>query len=122
MEGGLPLVGEIAVSGSKNSALPALAACLLTAEPVTLNRIPQGRDISPMLGLIRHTGAEARQENGCVRVHAGQIQEPEAPYELVKTMRASSLVLGPLVARAGRARVSLPGGRAVRARPVNLHL
>ena len=122
IEGGVPLAGEIAVSGSKNSALPALAACLLTAEPVTLNRIPQVRDISTMLGLIRHTGAEVLQENGRVRVHAGQIEEPEAPYELVKTMRASSLVLGPLVARCGRARVSLPGGCAIGARPINLHV
>ena len=122
IEGGIALQGEIAISGSKNAALPALAACLLTAEPVTLNRIPQVRDIRTMLDLIRHTGAEVQEENGRVTVHTGQIKEPEAPYELVKTMRASSLVLGPLVGRCGRARVSLPGGCAIGARPINLHV
>jgi UDP-N-acetylglucosamine 1-carboxyvinyltransferase len=116
------LAGEIAVSGSKNAALPALAACLLTAEPVILNRIPQVRDIRTMLDLIRYTGANVQEKNGRVTVHAGQIKEPEAPYELVKTMRASSLVLGPLVGRCGRARVSLPGGCAIGARPINLHV
>src|SRR5512134_2187684 len=115
-------MGEIAVSGSKNSALPALAACLLTAEPVTLNRIPQVRDIRTMLDLIRHIGADVSQQDGQVRIHAGRIEHPEAPYELVKTMRASSLVLGPLVGRCGRARVSLPGGCAIGARPINRHL
>jgi UDP-N-acetylglucosamine 1-carboxyvinyltransferase len=122
IEGGVPLTGEIAASGSKNSALPALAACLLTAEPVILDRIPQVRDIGTMLDLIRHIGAEVQQEGGRVRVRAGQIKEPEAPYELVKTMRASSLVLGPLVGRCGHARVSLPGGCAIGARPINLHV
>jgi len=122
IEGGVPLSGEIAVSGSKNSALPALAACLLSAKPVTLNRIPQVRDIRTMLGLIAHTGAEVSQQDGRVTICAGEIKFPEAPYELVKTMRASSLVLGPLVARCGRARVSLPGGCAIGARPINLHV
>jgi UDP-N-acetylglucosamine 1-carboxyvinyltransferase len=122
IEGGVPLAGEIAVSGSKNSALPALAACLLTEKPVILHRIPQVRDIGTMLGLIRHIGAEIRVEGGRVTICAGQIKFPEAPYELVKTMRASSLVLGPLVGRCGRARVSLPGGCAIGARPINLHV
>ena len=122
IEGGVPLAGEIAVSGSKNAALPALAACLLTAETVTLNRIPQVRDIRTMLDLIGHTGAEVSQDKGRVTIRAAEIKFPEAPYELVKTMRASSLVLGPLVARCGRARVSLPGGCAIGARPINLHV
>ena len=122
IEGGVPLKGEIAVSGSKNAALPALAACLLTSEPVILNRIPQVRDIRTMLDLIKHIGAEVSVEDGRVTICAGQIDHPEAPYELVKTMRASSLVLGPLVGRCGQARVSLPGGCAIGARPINLHV
>jgi UDP-N-acetylglucosamine 1-carboxyvinyltransferase len=123
IEGGIPLSGEIAVSGAKNAALPALAACLLTAEPVILDRIPQVRDIRTMLDLIGHIiGAEVSVEGGRVTIRAGQIEHPEAPYELVKTMRASSLVLGPLVGRCGRARVSLPGGCAIGARPINLHV
>jgi len=122
IEGGVPLTGTIAVSGSKNSALPALAACLLTSETVTLHRIPQVRDIGTMLDLIRHIGAEVSIDGGRVAIRAGHIEHPEAPYDLVKTMRASSLVLGPLVARAGKARVSLPGGCAIGARPINLHV
>ena len=121
IEGGQPLQGEIATSGSKNSALPALAACLLTEEPVTLHRIPRVRDIRTMEKLLQHIGAEVSGE-GPVRVHANKILDPSAPYEVVKTMRASSLVLGPLVARTGRARVSLPGGCAIGARPINLHV
>jgi len=104
IEGGRPLQGEVQASGSKNSALPAIAACLLTAEKVTLDRIPSVRDIRTMLDLIRHNGAEVNVSGGRVEITAGELSKPEAPYELVKTMRASSLVLGPLVARAGRAR------------------
>jgi UDP-N-acetylglucosamine 1-carboxyvinyltransferase len=122
IEGGVPLEGAIPTSGSKNSALPALAACLLTAEEVTLDRIPQVRDIRTMLDLIRHIGADVDAAGGCVKIRAREIPSPEAPYELVKTMRASSLVLGPLVARTGRARVSMPGGCAIGARPINLHV
>jgi len=122
IQGGLPLEGEIATSGAKNSALPALAACLLTADPVTLHRIPPVRDVATMQKLLRHTGARVSVHNGCVRVEAAEISKPVAPYEVVKTMRASSLVLGPLVARTGRARVSLPGGCAIGARPINLHV
>jgi len=122
IRGGTPLRGEIQTSGAKNSALPALAACLLTGEPVTLHRIPQVRDILTMARLLEATGATTETEGGTVRVHARSIDTPEAPYELVKTMRASSLVLGPLVARTGRARVSLPGGCAIGARPINFHL
>ncbi len=122
IEGGTPLEGEIRVSGSKNSALPALAACLLTAEPVTLDRIPPVRDLRTMIELLKHTGSEVRQEGCRVIVQASNITQPEAPYEVVKTMRASSLVLGPLVARCGRARVSMPGGCAIGARPIDLHV
>lgn len=121
--GGPALRGEVPVSGAKNAALPLLAACLLTEEPVTLRRIPRVRDIRTMQELLKTTGAEVSvQEDGAVTVQAARIERPEAPYELVKTMRASSLVLGPLVARTGRARVSLPGGCAIGARPVNLHI
>ena len=123
IEGGAPLEGEIAASGAKNSALPALAACLLTSEPVTLRRIPRVRDIRTMVKLLAHTGAGVEESgNGRVCVQAAALRNPEAPYDLVKTMRASSLVLGPLVARTGRSRVSLPGGCAIGARPVNLHI
>ena len=122
IQGGVPLEGEIAISGSKNSALPALAACLLTAEPVKLGRIPPVRDIATMQKLLRYTGAEVDLRGGCVTVRARKLERPEAPYDLVKTMRASSLVLGPLAARTGRARVSMPGGCAIGARPINLHV
>jgi UDP-N-acetylglucosamine 1-carboxyvinyltransferase len=120
--GGQALQGSIPVNGSKNSALPALAAALLTAEPVTLRRIPRVRDIRTMQRLLVDIGAEVAVEGETVRLETRQIACPEAPYELVKTMRASSLVLGPLVARGGRARVSLPGGCAIGARPINLHI
>ncbi len=122
INGGNALRGEIPISGSKNSALPALAAALLTAEPVTLRRIPRVRDIRTMQRLLVDVGARVDVEDGVVRLDASKIVSPEAPYELVKTMRASSLVLGPLVARAGKARVSLPGGCAIGARPINLHI
>jgi len=122
IHGGVPLQGEIAVSGAKNSALPALAACLLTSDPVKLRRIPPVRDIGTMQQLLQHAGAELDVADGCVTVRAAKLDRPEAPYDLVKTMRASSLVLGPLVARAGRARVSMPGGCAIGARPINLHV
>ncbi|MEQ1947550.1 MAG: UDP-N-acetylglucosamine 1-carboxyvinyltransferase [Bryobacteraceae bacterium] len=122
IQGGVPLQGTIAVSGAKNSALPTLAACLLTADTVVLDRIPPVRDIATMQHLIEYAGSRISIENERVTVTAAQLVHPEAPYELVKTMRASSLVLGPLVARAGRARVSLPGGCAIGARPINLHV
>ena len=125
IEGGVPLHGTIATNGSKNSALPALAAALLTDEEVVLERIPRVRDIRTMERLLVDIGSEiAVDEANPERVvlNTKTIVSPEAPYELVKTMRASSLVLGPLVARAGRARVSLPGGCAIGARPINFHL
>ncbi|HEX4772066.1 MAG TPA: UDP-N-acetylglucosamine 1-carboxyvinyltransferase [Bryobacteraceae bacterium] len=120
--GGTPLHGEIRVSGSKNSSLPALAACLLTDEPVTLSRVPGVKDIQTMQSLLAYTGATVSVDSGKVIVEAKFLDQPEAPYDVVKTMRASSLVLGPLVARTGRARVSMPGGCAIGARPINLHV
>lgn len=122
VKGGRPLQGEIAVSGAKNSALPALAACLLTDQPVTLGRIPEVRDILTMRRLLEHTGATVEPVDGKLRVTAKGPINPEAPYDLVKTMRASSLILGPLVGRQGSARVSMPGGCAIGARPIDLHL
>jgi len=120
--GGAALTGEIPASGSKNSALPALAAALLTEEPLTLHRIPRVRDIRTIERLLVDIGSKVEVEGETVRLQTPAIVCPEAPYELVKTMRASSLVLGPLVARCGRARVSLPGGCAIGARPINLHI
>jgi UDP-N-acetylglucosamine 1-carboxyvinyltransferase len=120
--GGNALHGEIPVNGSKNSALPALAAALLTEEPVTLRRIPRVRDIRTMQRLLVDIGAKVEVDGETVTLRTPRIVCAEAPYELVKTMRASSLVLGPLVARCGRARVSLPGGCAIGARPINLHI
>jgi UDP-N-acetylglucosamine 1-carboxyvinyltransferase len=123
INGGTPLSGEIPTSGSKNSALPALAAALLTDEPVTLRRIPRVRDIRTMQRLLVDIGTQLEEEGeDTVRLHTPHIVSPEAPYELVKTMRASSLVLGPLVGRSGRARVSLPGGCNIGARPIDLHI
>ena len=122
IRGGKPLTGTIAVSGAKNSALPALAACLLTKDPVRLSRIPRVWDIGTMEKLLTYTGATVDLDGTDLTVQAANLEKAEAPYDLVKTMRASSLVLGPLVARTGRARVSMPGGCAIGARPVNLHV
>ena len=123
IRGGRPLHGEVPISGAKNAALPELCACLLTAEPVTLLNVPGLKDVSTMLTLIRNMGAGAeRQDDGRVEVTAGTLSSPEAPYELVKTMRASVLALGPLLARFGEATVSLPGGCAIGSRPVDQHI
>ncbi|HLJ47225.1 MAG TPA: UDP-N-acetylglucosamine 1-carboxyvinyltransferase [Bryobacteraceae bacterium] len=122
VQGGTRLEGEVTISGAKNSALPALAACLLTSEPVRLSRIPRVRDIRTMEKLLTYAGAKVEINASQVLVEADDVSKPEAPYDLVKTMRASSLVLGPLVARTGRARVSMPGGCAIGARPINLHV
>ena len=123
IEGGHRLEGDVVTSGSKNAALPILAACLLTDEPMILHRIPRVRDIRTMEKLMAHVGARlTKAPLGPHRIEAGQVSDPTAPYDLVKTMRASSLVLGPLVARCGRARVSMPGGCAIGARPINLHV
>jgi UDP-N-acetylglucosamine 1-carboxyvinyltransferase len=126
IRGGNPLLGTIRVSGAKNAALPAMAAALLTDEPVILENIPQVRDIETTRRLLAAMGAEV--ELGYGRAHhrtticCRNLVSPEASYELVKTMRASTLVLGPLVARYGTARVSLPGGCAIGARPIDLHI
>ncbi len=127
IRGGSPLVGTVKVSGAKNAALPAMAAALLTEEPVILENVPQVRDIETERKLLSAMGAEV--ELGYGRAHhrtticaRNLSQTPEAGYDLVKTMRASTLVLGPLVARAGFARVSMPGGCAIGARPIDLHI
>ena len=126
IRGGNPLLGRIRVSGAKNAALPAMAAALLTEDPVILENIPQVRDIETTRKLLVAMGAEV--ELGFGRAHhrttlcCRNLASPEASYELVKTMRASTLVLGPLLARCGRARVSLPGGCAIGARPIDLHI
>jgi UDP-N-acetylglucosamine 1-carboxyvinyltransferase len=126
IEGGVPLRGRIAVSGAKNAALPAMAAALLTTEPVCLTNLPRVRDIFTMKRLLRHMGVEVEpadyQPDGELTLRAESLKTLEAPYDLVKTMRASVLVLGPLLARTGQARVSLPGGCAIGARPIDLHL
>ena len=126
IRGGNPLLGTIRVSGAKNAALPAMAAALLTDQPIILENIPQVRDIETERRLLASMGAEV--ELGYGRAHhrtticVGKTPKPEAAYELVKTMRASTLVLGPLVARCGEARVSMPGGCAIGARPIDLHI
>ena len=123
IRGGRRLQGEITMSGAKNAALPELCACLLTAEPVTLRNVPRLQDVATMLKLIRNMGVQAeRAEDGLLHLNAGSLHTPEAPYELVKTMRASVLALGPLLARFGHAKVSLPGGCAIGSRPVDQHI
>lgn len=122
MTGGVPLKGEAAMAGAKNAALPILAAALLTRDPVRLSNVPQLADVSTMGKLLRGMGATVERDGMDVAVHAAALTSTEAPYELVKTMRASVLVLGPLVAREGQARVSLPGGCAIGARPVDQHI
>lgn len=122
IEGGLPLRGRVRVSGSKNAALPILFASILLDSPVTYTNVPNLRDIHTTLKLLNILGLEAGFENGTAEVKPATQLTPEAPYDLVKTMRASVLCLGPLLARLGEARVALPGGCAIGARPVNLHL
>ncbi|HEY2257693.1 MAG TPA: UDP-N-acetylglucosamine 1-carboxyvinyltransferase [Variovorax sp.] len=123
IRGGRMLRGEVFISGAKNAALPELCAALLTDQPVTLHNVPRLNDVATMLKLIRNMGVSAeRDDNGTVCVDARALSLAEAPYELVKTMRASVLALGPLLARFGRARVSLPGGCAIGSRPVDQHI
>ncbi|NBY71789.1 MAG: UDP-N-acetylglucosamine 1-carboxyvinyltransferase [Betaproteobacteria bacterium] len=123
IRGGAPLHGEVLISGAKNAALPELCAALLTAQPVTLRNVPRLQDVSTMLKLIRNMGVSAiRAEDDSVHIDASKLSSPEAPYELVKTMRASVLALGPLMARFGEATVSLPGGCAIGSRPVDQHI
>ena len=122
IEGGVPLRGEVRVSAAKNAALPLLAASLLSAEPVVLENVPRLADIATIRALLERLGTEIEDRDGHTVVRTPTLQSIEAPYDLVSTMRASVLVLGPLLARAGRARVSLPGGCAIGARPIDLHL
>lgn len=126
IRGGEPLLGTVRVSGAKNAALPCMAAALLTAEPVVLENIPQVRDIETTRRLLAAMGAEVELGYGRAHhrttIHCEKLASPEASYELVRTMRASTLVLGPLLARCGRARVSLPGGCAIGQRPIDLHI
>jgi len=123
IEGGVPLRGAVSASSAKNAALPALAATLLTAEPVVLENLPALADVTTISRLIEQLGAEfAVERDGATRVRVARVKSHEAPYELVSTMRASVLVLGPLLARTGVARVALPGGCAIGLRPIDLHL
>jgi len=122
IQGGCRLSGEVAISGAKNAALPILCAALLTAEPVTFTNVPQLKDIGTLLALLGQMGMKVSIEGDTVTLDASGLNNPVAPYEMVKTMRASILVLGPLVARCGEARVSLPGGCAIGARPVDQHI
>jgi UDP-N-acetylglucosamine 1-carboxyvinyltransferase len=123
IRGGRQLHGEVRISGAKNAALPELCAALLTDRPVVLENVPRLQDVATMLTLIRNMGVTVeRGEQGRVQIDSSKLSSPEAPYELVKTMRASVLALGPLLARFGEATVSLPGGCAIGSRPVDQHI
>ena len=123
IQGGVQLSGEVRVSGAKNAALPLMCAGLLTSEPLTLSNVPHLRDVSTMLRLLAQMGVEVSLDDRLgLSLRAERLSDPLAPYDLVKTMRASILVLGPLLARCGEARVSLPGGCAIGTRPVDLHV
>jgi UDP-N-acetylglucosamine 1-carboxyvinyltransferase len=125
IRGGRALQGEVTISGAKNAALPELCAALLTEEPVVLSNVPRLQDVATALKLLRNMGAGVERSESApevVTIDAGRVTSPEAPYELVKTMRAAILVLGPLLARFGEATVSLPGGCAIGSRPVDQHI
>ena len=123
IEGGVPLAGEVSISGAKNAALPLLCAALLTDQPLYLSNVPHLNDVSTMLRLLVQMGVDVTlDEKNSLVLDAGGLDKPEAPYDMVKTMRAAILTLGPLLARTGRARVSLPGGCAIGARPVDIHI
>ncbi len=123
IDGGAHLTGKVLISGAKNAALPILAGTLLATEPVTVSNVPHLKDVTTMIALLQTMGVQVTIDDRLnVEVDASNVIKREAPYELVKTMRASILVLGPLVARFGEADVSLPGGCAIGARPVNLHV
>src|SRR6266436_8793470 len=125
IRGGKPLHGTVRISGAKNSALPAMAAALLTNEPVHLHNIPKVRDIITMAKLLAYMRCRVESPDippSEFTIQAERVSQREAPYELVKTMRASVLTLGPLLARFGYARVSMPGGCAIGARPVDMHI
>ncbi len=120
--GGKPLQGDVLISGAKNAALPELCAALLTKEPLTLHRCPRLNDVRTMETLLQQMGVSVERNDGAITLCAQNIDWPLAPYELVKTMRASILTLGPLLARCGEARVSMPGGCAIGLRPVDQHI
>lgn len=122
IEGGKPLNGEVRISGAKNAALPLICATLLTPGKHTLRNVPDLRDTRTMLRLMENLGVRYEREDDVVYIDSTDLQHSEASYDLVKTMRASVLVLGPLIARLGRAKVSLPGGCAIGARPINFHI
>jgi UDP-N-acetylglucosamine 1-carboxyvinyltransferase len=122
VEGGRPLKGEVNISGAKNAALPILVSSLLTDGLCTFSNVPNLKDIESIKQLLSHLGAKIETDGDVVKIDASNILNHEAPYDLVRKMRASILVLGPLVARLKKARVSLPGGCAIGARPINLHL
>jgi UDP-N-acetylglucosamine 1-carboxyvinyltransferase len=122
IRGGKPLEGEVAVSGAKNAALPIMCAALLTDKPLSLTNVPRLMDISTMTKLLGQMGVSVERSSASMRLSAERVSNPVAPYDLVKTMRASVLVLGPLLARCGRAKVSLPGGCAIGLRPVDQHV
>ena len=123
IKGGVPLEGEVKISGSKNATLPILAGAILAAEPVVVGNVPHLKDVTTTIQLLARMGATVTiDERSRIEVDGSTIKDTVAPYELVKTMRASILVLGPLVARFGKADVSLPGGCAIGARPVNIHV
>ena len=117
-----PLHGRVDIGGSKNAALPIIAASLLSAQPVSLHRVPRVSDVSSMLHLLQHLGSEITPADDGVTLYTPHVETLDAPYELVRKMRTSILVLGPLLARFGRARVSMPGGCAIGARPIGMHL
>jgi UDP-N-acetylglucosamine 1-carboxyvinyltransferase len=122
VQGGVPLKGNVKVSGAKNAALPVIAACALSEGSHRLQNIPRLRDIRTIMTMMKGMGVVFEEKNGVLTVNTDSMTEHVAPYELVKTMRASILLLGPLLARLGKARISLPGGCAIGARPINLHL
>ena len=122
IDGGRPLSGTVEVSGAKNAVLPAMAAALLSSAPVRLSNVPALRDVETMARILRNLGARVDLGQGTAEVDSGGLSKWEAPYDLVRTMRASVMVLGPLVARMKRARVSLPGGCAIGTRPIDVHL
>jgi UDP-N-acetylglucosamine 1-carboxyvinyltransferase len=121
ISGGHPLHGELTISGSKNAALPLMAACLLTSEPCVITNVPSLVDVSTMTELLTHLGVEVRSDGDQISIQARDPQG-EAPYDIVRRMRASYYALGPLLGRLRHARISLPGGCAIGARPIDLHI
>ena len=122
IQGGNPLRGEVRISGAKNAALPIMCASLLTADTLRLTNLPDLHDVGTMRKLLQQLGVTAESATNEITFNGGKVDNWEAPYDMVKTMRAAILVLGPLVARFGDAKVSLPGGCAIGSRPVDLHI